>query len=185
MRLKKRRLPLVRVILLDDQFEILDTYEYPGCHQRHDGSVVGEFRPLQNHSGFLKTQPWIAWVELAWVSIAQVADKIDPPLAIGKECRLQLVSVETGHRPAVQSQSARGQDEVCGLQGTVPKGVLLNQRFISGEVRADIRLRKKPGKILVEFRVPGDDYCHGSGHGLFDIAGRQNWLEEGFCAWRG
>jgi len=30
----------------------------------------GDFRPLQNYSRFLKIQPRIAWVELAWVSIA-------------------------------------------------------------------------------------------------------------------
>src|SRR5216684_3798026 len=28
-----------------------------------------KFRPLQNHRCFLKIQPWIAWVELAWGSV--------------------------------------------------------------------------------------------------------------------
>src|SRR6266403_3751251 len=79
-------------------------------------SLVGESRPLQNYGCFLKIQPRIAWVELARVSVTQVAEKIDLPLAVRKECRIQFVRVETGHRSAVQSQSARGQDEVCGLQ---------------------------------------------------------------------
>jgi hypothetical protein len=35
------------------------------------------------------------------------------------------------------------------LQGAVAEGVLLNQRFISDEVGADISLWKEPGKILV------------------------------------
>src|SRR5216683_1580196 len=133
---------------------------------------------LQNHGRFLEIQTGIAWVEFAWVSIAQVAEKIDLPLAVGKECRIQFVSVEAGHRPAVQSQSACGKNEVCGLQRAVAEGVLLNQRFISNEVGADIRVWKEPGKMLVEFRVPGDDNGHRSGHGFVDIAGRQNWLEE-------
>src|SRR5260370_8313220 len=139
--------------------------------------LVGKFRPLQNHGCFLKIQARIAWVELAWVSIAQVAEKIHFPLAVRKECRIQFVSVETGHRPAIQSQSARSQNEVCGLQRAVAEGVFLNQRFISPEVRADISLWKEPGKMLVEFRVPSDDNGYRSSHGLVDMAWRQNWLE--------
>ena len=81
-----------------------------------DGLPVGEFHPLQNHRRFLKIEPRIAWVELAWVSLAQVAEEIDLPLTVRKECRIQFVCVETGHRPAVQSQSACSQNEVCGLQ---------------------------------------------------------------------
>src|SRR5258708_5335358 len=142
-------------------------------------------RPLQNHSCFLKIQARIAWVEPAWVSIAQVAEKIHFPLAVRKECRIQFVGIETGHRPAIQSQSARSQNEVCGLQRAVAEGVFLNQRFISDEVGADIRMWKELGKMLVEFRVPGDDYCHRSGHGFVDIAGRQNLLEKGLGAWSG
>jgi hypothetical protein len=122
-------------------------------------------------------------VELAWVSIAQVAEKIDLPLAARKEFRIQLICVETGHRSAVHSQSACGQDEVCGLQGTVTEGVLLNERFISDKVGTDISLWKEPAKILVEFRVPGDDHCYRSGHGFVDIAGRKNWLEARLGAW--
>src|SRR5271165_3164158 len=68
---------------------------------RTDGFLVGEFRPLQNHSCFLKIQPRIAWVELRWVSVAQVAEKIDLPRAVRKEFRIQFVCVKTGHRSAV------------------------------------------------------------------------------------
>src|SRR6266446_2195415 len=120
--------------------------------------LVGKFRPLENHGCFLKIEPRIAWVELAWVSITQVAEEIDLPLTVRKECRIQFVCIETGHRPAVQSQGACGQNEVRGLQRAVAEGVLLNQRFISDEVGADIRMWKELGKLLVEFRVPGDDY---------------------------
>jgi hypothetical protein len=124
-------------------------------------------------------------VELARISIAQVAEKIDLPLAVRKELCIQFIRVETGHRSAVQSQSACGQDEVSGLQRAVAEGVLLNQRFISDEVGAHIKLRKELGKMLVKFRVPGDDNGHGSCHGFVDIAGRQNWLEERLGAWGG
>src|SRR4029077_7516992 len=118
---------------------------------------------LKNYSCFLEIQPRVAWVELAGVSIAEIADKVDLPLAVWKECRIQFSCVEAGHRSAVQSQSACGQDEVRGLQRTVAEGVLFNERFISDKVRAHVRLWKELGKILVEFRVPGDDYCYRSG----------------------
>ena len=64
-------------------------------------SPVGEFHPLQNHGCFLKIQPRIAWVQLAWVSIAQVAEEIDLPLAVGKEFGIQFVRIETGHRTTI------------------------------------------------------------------------------------
>ena len=116
-------------------------------------------------------------MELIVVSIAQVAEKIDLPLAVGEKLRVQLIGVETGHRPAIQSQSACGQDEVCGLQRTVAEGGLVNKGVVADKKRAHIELRKEPGKILVEFGVPGDDDGDGSGHSLVDIAGCQNWLE--------
>src|SRR5258708_33008862 len=133
---------------------------------------AGASSDLQNDRCLLKIQARVTWMELARVSIAQVAEKIHFPLAVRKECRIQFVSVETGHRPAVQSQSACGQDEVSGLQRTVAEGVLLNQRFISDEVGADVGMWKELGKMLVKFRVPGDDNGHGSCHGFVDIAGR-------------
>src|SRR3989442_986387 len=71
------------------------------CTRRPCRDLNYEFRPLQNHGCFLKIKPRIAWVELARVSIAQVTEKIDLPLAVGKECRIQFVSVETRHRPAI------------------------------------------------------------------------------------
>ena len=40
-------------------------------------------------------------MELAWVSIAQIAQRIDLPLSVRKECRIQFIRVETGHRSAV------------------------------------------------------------------------------------
>jgi len=46
------------------------------------------------HRGFLKIKPRIARVELRWVSIAQVAEKIDLPLAVRKKCRIQFLGVE-------------------------------------------------------------------------------------------
>src|SRR5260221_6781630 len=107
-------------------------------------------RLLQNHSCFLEFQARIAWVELVWVSIAQVTEKIHFPLAVGTECRIQLVIVETGHRAAVQSESACDQDGVRCLQLAVAEGVLLHQRFASDDVRADISMRKASPKMLVE-----------------------------------
>ena len=71
---------------------------------------------LQNYSCIFKIEPRIAWMEFAWVSITQVAEKIHLPLAVWKECHIQFVCVETGHRSAVESKSACRQDEVCRLE---------------------------------------------------------------------
>src|ERR1700680_3210949 len=141
---------------------------------------VGECRPLQNHRCFLKTQPRIAWVELVWVSIAQVAEKIGLPLAVRKEFRIQFACVDPGHGSAIQSQSARGEDEVCALQGTVAEGGLVNQGFVPDKVGAHVSLRKEPGKILVEFDVPSDDDRGWGSHGFVDVPGGQGRAEARF-----
>ena len=44
---------------------------------------------------------------------------------------------------------------------------------------------KETGKMLMEFRVPGDDHGYRSSHGFVDIARRENWLEERLGAWSG
>src|SRR5258708_7214854 len=95
-------------------------------------------RPLQNHSCFREIQARIAWVELAWVSIAQVAEKIHFPLAVRKECRIQFVSVETGHRSAIQSQCSRSQNKLSCFQRALAERLFLNQRFISYAVDVGI-----------------------------------------------
>ena len=63
--------------------------------------MVGEFRPLENYRCFLEIQPRIAWIELARVSIAEIAEKVDLPFAIREEFRIEFVCVEAGHRSAV------------------------------------------------------------------------------------
>ena len=75
--------------------------------------IVGAFRPLQNHGCFLKIEPRIAWVELGFVSVAEIAEEADLPLAVGKKLCVEFVCVETGHRSAVQPQSSCRHNEVC------------------------------------------------------------------------
>ncbi len=60
-----------------------------------------KFLGLQNHGCFLKIQPRITWIELGSVSVAQVAKQIHLPFPVGKECRIQFLCVETGHRSAI------------------------------------------------------------------------------------
>jgi hypothetical protein len=96
----ERRTPLVRDPF-DDRTTVLDAQEYPARQRR--ALMIARWRvsTLQNHRCFLKIQPRIAWVELVWVSIAQVAEKIDLPLAVREEFRIQFIRVETGHRSAI------------------------------------------------------------------------------------
>src|SRR5260370_21216777 len=44
---------------------------------------------------------------------------------------------------------------------------------------------KELGKMLMEFRVPGDDPGYRSSHGFVDIAGGKGWLKERLGAWSG
>src|SRR6266852_6113776 len=140
---------------------------------------------LQHYRGFVKLQARIARGRLALVCITEVATKICFPLAVRKELRIEFIRVEAGHRPAIQPQSARRQDEICGLQGAIAEGSLVNQGLVPDKIGTHIVLRKKLGKIFVEFRVPGDDDRDRSGLCLFDIARSQNWLEAFLCSPRG
>ena len=102
-----------------------------------DGLTSGG-RSLQNHSGFLKFQARVTGVNLALVSIAEVAEEVNFPLTIGKKFCIEFVRVEPGHRPAIQPQSTRGKDEVRGLQRTIAEGGLVNQGFVPDEVGARV-----------------------------------------------
>src|SRR6267142_1349244 len=46
-------------------------------------------------------QARVAWVELGGVAVAEVAEEIDLPLAVGKELGIEFVGVEAGHGAAV------------------------------------------------------------------------------------
>jgi len=56
---------------------------------RHPPSFLAS-STLQNQRCFLKIQARIAWVELAGVSIAEIADKVDLPFAVRKDSALSL-----------------------------------------------------------------------------------------------
>src|SRR6266849_8081669 len=140
---------------------------------------------LQHYRGFVELQARIAREQLALVSVAEVADKICFPLAVRKEFRIEFIRVEAGHRPAIQPQSARSQDEIGSLQGAIAEGSFVNQGLVPDKIGTHIVLRKKLGKIFVEFRVPGDDDRDWSGHCLFDISRSQSWLEAFLCSPRG
>jgi len=64
-------------------------------------------RPLQNHRGFLKIQARIAWVELVWISVAEIAEKVDLPFAVRKEFRIEFVCVEADIGPQSKPKRVR------------------------------------------------------------------------------
>src|ERR1700682_2326607 len=136
---------------------------------------------LQNRGRFGKLQAGVSREELAVVSIAQITKKVDLPLSVWEKFRIEFACIESRHRSAIQPEGARGQYEVGGLQRTVAEGGLVNEGLVPDKVGAHIKLWKEPGKILVEFRVPGDDGGNRSGHGLFDIAGSQSRLKSRLC----
>jgi len=99
-------------------------------------------RSLQNKGRFVKLQAGIAWVELAVVSIPEIAQRVDFPFLVRKKFRIDFVSSETGHRSAIQPQSARRENEVCGLQRTIAERGLVNQWFVPDKVGAHVSMWK-------------------------------------------
>jgi len=93
---------------------------------------------------------------LLGVSVAEVAEEIDLPLAVGKELGIEFFSASKPDMgPQSNPRGACGQDEVGGLQGTVAEGVLVRLAVLfPTKLGADIRLGKELGEeCSLEFGV--------------------------------
>src|SRR5208282_4007123 len=114
----------------------------------------------------LESETGIARVQLAAVAIAEIAEEVHLPFAVGEKSGVHLGGIKAGHRAAIQSQGARREDEIGTLQRAVAETGFFDEWWLAGEVRAHIRLRKQPGEMFVELRVVGDDRGYGRGAGL-------------------
>src|SRR5690606_15756911 len=115
---------------------------------------------LQDPAGVVEGQARIARHRAGRVGMAEIDQEVGAPAAVGKELGVDLAIVEARHRPAIEPDRARRENEVGALQGAVAKrGDLaagpLRLAFEPAD-RARI-VRKDPRQELVEAHVVGDD----------------------------
>src|SRR3990167_6254869 len=81
------------------------------------------WRLLSNNAACLvEFQPRAARKQLFWIAVTETADEIRFDPAAGEKLAVDCGIVEARHGAAIESQGARGQHEVGGLQRTVAKG---------------------------------------------------------------
>src|SRR6266542_1495132 len=79
-------------------------------------------------------------------------------LAGGEELLVDAGVAKAGEGTAIQSESARGHDEVSALQAGVAAGRNLDELGIGGKEAAHARVaREELGELLMEPEVIGDD----------------------------
>src|SRR5437763_14299203 len=105
------------------------------------------------------------------ITVADIAEKIRFYRAVGKEFAINTLVVETRHRSAIKTKSARRENEISALKRTVAERGLCRE---SGIVKPVLRLwflRIKKGNGAREIRIVGDDRRCRRGHRLPDIFG--------------
>lgn len=135
---------------------------------------------LENQGGFLEVEAGIAGTKLGLVAVAEVAEEVSFPFAVGEELRVEFGLIEARHGTAVEAEGAGGENEVCGLEGRVAEGRFVDEGLIADEVGAEIGLRGEAWKLLVEFVIPGHDDVDRGGHGFADVAGSDSGFESRF-----
>jgi hypothetical protein len=132
-------------------------------------------------AGLGERQPRRAREDAGRVALAQVDQEVGAPAGAGEERRVHLGVVEAGHRPAVQAQRARGQDQVGALQAAVAQAHGLQRAVgLALEPALGVGVREQHRQLLVEVQVVGDDDHAGRGHGLGAVALVQGRFELGF-----
>lgn len=111
------------------------------------GSGGSPFRAmsLQHHAGLVEVETRSAWTEIGRVAVAQIANEVHAPLAVGEELRVHLLGVEAGHRAAIETERARRKHEVSALQRAVAEGGLLDVLRLAGKRGAGVTMRREYG----------------------------------------
>src|ERR1019366_7662397 len=97
-------------------------------------------RPSQYLARLVKFKTRVAGKELAAIAIAQVAQEVGLPFAIGKKLSVHFCRVKAGHRAAIKSQSSRGEYEVAPLQRAIAQGRFIDQRRFPHKIKTLVRL---------------------------------------------
>ena len=119
---------------------------------------MGSGRPgLEDETGFLKAEARVAGKQFFGIAIAEVAEEIGFPFAVGKELGIDLLAVESGHGAAVEPEGAGGEDKIGALQGAIAEGGVMTMCRISGEHGTHIARGEKLEQLFVERGIPSDD----------------------------
>ena len=86
----------------------------------HIYALVRTPKQLQRVLGEIERQPGVAGVELRRVAVPEVAQEVGLHGGAGEERGVHLRVVEPGHRPAVEPDGPRREQEVRPLQRRVP-----------------------------------------------------------------
>src|SRR5215471_2638041 len=90
-------------------------------------------RALQQTARLVERQPWKTRMDRRRIAVAEIAQEVRLHVALGKELLIaaearfaggeellvHLRVVEAGHRPAVETERARGEDQIRALQARV------------------------------------------------------------------
>src|SRR4029079_16651840 len=101
----------------------------PGAPQSLDPARLGE------------RQPGAAREQLRAIAVAEVADEVRPHRGPGPERGVDPRVVEPAHRPAVEADRARREDEVAALQAGVAKRRRLDVLRLADEPRLRVGVR--------------------------------------------
>ena len=99
-------------------------------------------RPSQYPARLVKLKTRVAGKELAAIAIAQIAQEVGFPSAIGKKLSVHFRRVKAGHRAAIKSQSSCGEYEVAALQRPIAQGRFIDQRRFPHKVRTHVGVGK-------------------------------------------
>src|SRR3546814_4562422 len=76
---------------------------------------------------------------------------------VGKEGRVDRAIVESRHRPGIEPQRARREEEIGALKAGVAKGRGLRERLVADEPAPRIGVREQVGQVVEELMVHRDD----------------------------
>src|SRR5436305_1749472 len=78
------------------------------------------------------------------IAVAERRDEIGAHgRLVGEERRLDLLGVEPRHRPGIEPERTRGEDEIAALQRRIAERAFVAQRLIADEPRARIGMREQ------------------------------------------
>src|SRR5438132_5323701 len=94
--------------------------------------------PLKDAAGFVEAEARVTRKQLAGIAVTEIAEEIGLPFAVRKEFGIDPLLVESGHRPAIETQGPRCEHQVSALHGAVAERRFMNQGGIPGEYRSHI-----------------------------------------------
>src|SRR5487761_2690581 len=137
-------------------------------------------RALQQLAYLVECGPRAARHDFRWIAVAEAAQEIRPYAGATEKLGIHLGIVEAGHRAAVKTDRAGGEDEIAALHRTVAKRSPLRMRLllVACEYAARVLVvGEKFRQQFVELGVVGDDGGHRRRHRFVHVAGTERRLQ--------